>query len=57
MKLNEIHVLPYHTLGLEKYRQLQMEYPMKVLEKHTKEELNRIIELIKDVGINAKLNG
>lgn len=57
VKLNEIHVLPYHTLGLEKYRQLQMKYPMKVLEKHTKEELDRVIELIKEKGINAKLNG
>ncbi len=57
VKLNEIHVLPYHTLGLGKYKQLQMKYPMKILEKHTKEELERVLELIKKVGINAKLNG
>lgn len=57
VKLNEIHVLPYHTLGLGKYKQLQMKYPMKILEKHTKEELERVLELIREVGINGKLNG
>ena len=31
--INEIHILPYHTLGMDKYKSLQKEYKLNDLEK------------------------
>ena len=57
LNLLEVNILPYHTMGLEKYRKLRMPYPMKTLEKHTKEELDNALKIMKSYGLKAKLNG
>lgn len=57
LHLLEVNILPYHTMGLEKYRKLGREYPMKTLEKHTQEELNNAVSIMKSYGLKAKLNG
>lgn len=57
LNLLEINILPYHTMGLEKYRKLRMPYPMKTLEKHTQEELDNALQIMKSYGLKAKLNG
>ena len=57
MKLNEIHILPYHTLGLEKYRQLKMTYLGNDYKKHTPEDLEKIKEIIEKNGLKCKING
>jgi pyruvate formate lyase activating enzyme len=57
MKLNEIHILPYHTLGLEKYRQLKMPYLGNDYQKHTPEDLERVKEIIERNGLKCKING
>ena len=57
LNLLEVNILPYHTMGLEKYRKLRMQYPMKTLEKHTQEELNNALQIMKSYGLKAKLNG
>lgn len=57
LNLLEVNILPYHTMGLEKYRKLRMPYPMKTLEKHTKEELDNALQIMKSYGLKAKLNG
>ena len=56
INLIDVDVLPYHTMGVEKYRKLRRPYPMKTLEKHTKEELEHVIELMRGVGIRARIN-
>lgn len=55
--LKEIDILPYHTMGMEKYRKLKRKYPMKTLEKNTEKELSRAIKIIKSYNLNVKLNG
>lgn len=57
LNLLEVNILPYHTMGLEKYRKLRIPYPMKTLEKHTQEELNNALQIMKSYGLKAKLNG
>ena len=57
MKLNEIHILPYHTLGLEKYRQLKMDYKGNDYEKHSPEDLEKVREIIEANGLKCKING
>ena len=57
MKLNEIHILPYHTLGLEKYRQLKMAYMGNDYKKHTPEDLEKVREMVEAGGLKCKING
>lgn len=57
LNLLEVNILPYHTMGLEKYKKLRMLYPMKTLEKHTQEELDNALQIMKSYGLKAKLNG
>ena len=57
MKLNEIHILPYHTLGLEKYRQLKMTYMGNDYKKHTPEDLEKVREMVEAGGLKCKING
>ena len=56
VNLLDVDVLPYHTMGLEKYRKLRRPYPMSTLEKHTEDELEHVIEIMKVEGIRARIN-
>ena len=57
LNLLEVNILPYHTMGLEKYKKLGRAYPMKTLEKHTQAELDNALNIMKSYGLQAKLNG
>lgn len=52
--LLEINLLPYHKLGVNKYRQLDMTYPIPDDIDYTDEELNAIENLIKE-NTNRKI--
>ena len=56
VNLLDVDVLPYHTMGLEKYRKLRRPYPMPTLEKHTENELEHVIGLMKEEGVRARIN-
>ncbi|RRD40697.1 glycyl-radical enzyme activating protein [Leptotrichia sp. OH3620_COT-345] len=56
VNLLDVDILPYHTMGLEKYRKLRRPYPMPTLVKHTKEELEEAVEIMKEIGVRAKIN-
>lgn len=55
--IREIHLLPYHTLGLEKYRQLNKEYNMVETEGFSQEELISIKERMEQNNIVCKIRG
>lgn len=51
-----IDVLPYHTMGVNKYQSLGLEYPLKNARTMSKEESVKARKII-DVGIADKLSG
>jgi pyruvate formate lyase activating enzyme len=55
--INEIHLLPYHTLGLDKYRRLQKNYNLDHIDKPIPEYLNKLKTLIEESKIKCIIGG
>ena len=55
--VNEVHFIPYHTLGSEKYRMLGMEYPFKNHKGVADAEVKPYLELANLKGLDAKIGG
>jgi len=55
--VSEIHFLPYHTLGTEKYKMLGMEYKMNGSLNVRTEELSVYVDYANSIGLNAKTGG
>ncbi len=53
----EIDFLPYHTLGVEKYKMLDIPYPMKNIKKVEDEEVKPYILLAESKGFQTKTGG
>lgn len=58
-KLNIIHVnlLPYHKMGMDKYRRLNMAYKLSGLEMPSDEVMSKIADKFKKAGIKIKIGG
>ncbi|MGH4140265.1 trans-4-hydroxy-L-proline dehydratase activase [Clostridium sp.] len=58
-KLNIIQVdlLPYHKMGMDKYRRLNMDYKLSGLEKPTDKVIDKIVEKFKNAGIKINIGG
>ena len=50
-------ILPYHSLGKDKYHGLGREYKMDEVETPSEERMEEIKELIEDVGMQCKIGG
>ena len=55
--INEIHFLPYHTFGVEKYRMLGMDYLFDSTAQLGEEELLPYIQYAESQGFNTKIGG
>lgn len=55
--VREVHLLPYHTLGIAKYAQLGLEYPYHIRESLDPEKLLCYIEIGEKLGANVKIGG
>jgi len=55
--VSEIHFLPYHTLGTEKYKMLGMEYKLNGSLNVRTEELSGYVDYANSIGLNAKTGG
>jgi hypothetical protein len=53
----EVHFIPYHTLGSEKYKMLGMDYPYSNHKTVSETELTPYLELARQKGLNAKIGG
>lgn len=58
-KLNilQVNLLPYHKMGMDKYRRLKMEYKLSGMEKPSNERMDEIANKFKKSGIKVKIGG
>lgn len=57
LKINEIHLLPYHSLGLEKYKQLGLNYTLGEVAKPNVEEVDKLKEAIESNRVKCIIGG
>lgn len=55
--LTEIHFLPYHTFGVEKYKMLGMKYSFNSTEQVLEEELLPYVQYAQSQGFTTKIGG
>lgn len=58
-KLNiiQVNLLPYHKMGMDKYKRLKMQYKLSGTEKPSDEKMNEIVKKFRKVGIKVKIGG
>lgn len=55
--VKQVHLLPYHTLGVDKYIQLGLSYPYPYKKMLTMEDLRSTYDMAKSMGLDACLGG
>ena len=55
--VNEIHLLPYHRLGMDKYRWLGREYTLSEISPPGDELMNRFLKIAESYGLKAQIGG
>ena len=55
--IKEIHLLPYHTLGMSKYEQLGLKYPYHITQSMDADKLTCHIEGGEQLGMKVKIGG
>ena len=57
IRQNEVHILPFHQLGSQKYEYLDREYQLKHLKSPADKEVESIKQIFEDHGIKATVGG
>ncbi len=55
--VKEIHLLPYHKMGLDKYKGLGRKYELEDLVPPTDEKMQRLIEVAASFGLKSQIGG
>ena len=55
--VEEMHILPYHRLGSDKYSGLGRQYSLSNIEPPPKEHMNRLLEVVKSEGLKGQIGG
>ena len=55
--VNEMHILPYHRLGRDKYYGLGRTFSLEEIEPPTKELMNRLLEVVIQEGLKGQIGG
>ncbi|MCQ2770576.1 MAG: glycyl-radical enzyme activating protein [Clostridia bacterium] len=55
--VNEMHILPYHRLGKDKYYGLGRTYSIEDIEPPSKELMNQLLEVVKQEGLKGQIGG
>ncbi len=56
-KVNEIHLLPYHRLGQDKYKELGRDYLMGDVLPPDEKKMQELLDAAKSVGLKAQIGG
>lgn len=57
INLIQVNLLPYHKMGMDKYRRLEMDYKLSGMEKPTDERMEEIADKFIKGGIKVKIGG
>lgn len=57
MQLKDINILPYHNMGIDKYKKMKEIYPLAGTVVHSADKVKEIAEDIKKWGFNVKIGG
>lgn len=57
LNIIQVNLLPYHKMGMDKYRRLNMKYKLSGLETPTEESMNKIADKFKKAGMKIKVGG
>lgn len=55
--VREMHLLPYHRIGSDKYAGLGRQYMMAHISPPKKEQMERLIEIVNETGLVGKIGG
>ena len=55
--VNELHLLSYHRLGIDKYDGLNRNYLLDLIEPPSEEKMKRLLEVVNSTGVNGKIGG
>jgi pyruvate formate lyase activating enzyme len=55
--VSEMHILPYHRMGTDKYVGLGREYLLPDLEPPTKEHMQKLLEVVQSKGLYGQIGG
>ena len=55
--VTEMHLLPYHRIGMDKYAGLGREYTLKELEPPSKELMNELLAVVNSYGLKGQIGG
>lgn len=57
LKLRQLHLLPYHTIGMEKYRRLNLPWQMDGVQPPSRERLAQIAAQLEAQGLTVRIGG
>ena len=57
LNVNELHLLPYHRLGSDKYAWLGRDYLAKDIELPHKAKMEKLYEVVKAEGLTCQIGG
>ncbi len=55
--VNEMHLLPYHRLGKDKYDGIGRSYTLNEIEPPSKETMNKLLQVVLDEGLKGQIGG
>jgi len=55
--VNEMHILPYHRLGRDKYYGLGRTYSLEDIEPPSKELMKELLEVVESEGLKGQIGG
>lgn len=55
--VDELHLLPYHRLGEDKYKGLGRPYEMKGIDLVSDEQIKKLKEVVEETGLNCRIGG
>ena len=57
LKITQVSLLPYHYIGIDKYRRLGMTYKLADIQPSSEEKLSEISAILRKFNLNVKLRG